>query len=214
MKQMKAFIINFNRLTYLKGMVEWCLAHGLEPVVVDNHSDYPLLLEYYDSNPCEVIRLHGNYGHKVLWTGLVPLPEGRYIITDPDLDMSGVPDDFLQVLNMGLDRYPDMPKCGLSLELNDLPDTPEGNFARQWESQFWRDPLDELFFNSPVDTTFALYREGHFGYTILGIRANRPYTARHYSWYYTDFNLIPEDEQHYYRTANDSASGRDRILTK
>jgi hypothetical protein len=211
MKTTKAFIINFNRLTYLRDMVEWCQAHGLEPIVVDNASDYPPLLEYYADHPCEIIRMPKNYGHVVMWHELFPLPKERFIITDPDLDMSGVPDDFLAMMNKGLDRHY-VPKCGLSLEIADLPDNDEGAFIRKIEGVFWDNPLDDLFFDAKVDTTFSLYREGMNYYTIEGIRTNRPYTARHYSWYYTDFNSLPEDEKNYYRTANDSASGKKRLM--
>ena len=207
----KAFIINFNRLTYLRDMVNWCHSHGLHPVVVDNASNYTPLLEYYETRPCEVIRLPINYGHRVMWYELISLPKERFIITDPDLDMSGVPGDFLEMMNRGLDRHY-VPKCGLSLEVNDLPDSDEGRFIHSVEDMFWDRPLDDLFFDAKVDTTFALYREGIRHYTIEGIRTNRPYTARHYSWYYRDFNLLPEDEQYYYRTANDSASGKKRLM--
>lgn len=211
MKITKAFIINFNRLTYLRQMVEWCHVHHLEPIVVDNASNYPPLLEYYAGHPCEIIRMKKNYGHVVMWHELFPLPQERFIITDPDLDMSGVPDDFLEVMNRGLDTHY-VAKCGLSLEINDLPDSDEGRLIRKIEGVFWERPLDDLYFDAITDTTFALYREHCRTYTLDAIRTNRPYTARHYSWYYTDFNLLPEDEQHYYRTANDSASGKNRLM--
>ena len=208
---MKTYIISFNRLTYLRDMVDWCISRKLQPIIVDNASDYPPLLDYYKTKPCEIIRMPANYGHTVMWHGLIPLPEDKFIITDPDLDMSGVPDDFLEVMNRGLDKY-NVPKCGLSLEIADLPDNEEGDFIRRIEGVFWDFPLDNLYFDAKVDTTFSMYREGTNEYTIEGIRTNRPYTARHYSWYYTDFNLIPEDEKHYYRTANDSASGKNRLM--
>lgn len=208
----KTYIINFNRLTYLRDMVSWCLKNNLETIIVDNASDYEPLLEYYESRPCEIIRLPQNYGHGVMWYQMFDIPKNeRFIVTDPDLDMSGVPADFLDVLNRGLDKY-DVPKCGLSLEIADLPDSEEGRFIRKVEGVFWTHPLDAMYFDAKCDTTFALYREGMNYYTIDGIRTNRPYTARHYSWYYTDFNLLPEDEKHYYRTANGSASGKSRLM--
>lgn len=153
-----------------------------------------------------------NYGHTVMWHGLIELPSERFIITDPDLDMSGVPSDFLQLMNEGLNRYPWAAKCGLSLEINDLPEGKEREYVHRVESVFWDKPLDDLFFDADTDTTFALYRETTREHTHRAIRTNRPYTARHYSWYYTEFNLIPEDEQHYYRTANESASGKKRLM--
>jgi hypothetical protein len=192
-------------------MVEWCKNNGLEPIIVDNASDYPPLLEYYQSDPCQVIVMPRNYGHRVMWAGLVELPKDRFIITDPDLDMSGVPYDFLSVLNDGLNICP-VAKCGLSLEINDLPDTKESRFISNIEAKYWVEKINDKYFRAEVDTTFALYREGWNQYTTEGIRTNRPYTARHYSWYYTDFDKLPEDEQNYYRTANDSASGKKRLM--
>lgn len=209
---MIAFIINFNRLTYLRDMVNWCKQHDLTPVVVDNLSTYRPLLDYYDSHPCKVIRMKKNYGHTVMWHGLIEIPSGRFIITDPDLDMSGVPDDFLRVMNDGLDLYPWAAKCGLSLEINDLPDNDEGKYIHQIEDVFWEKPLDPLYFDAITDTTFALYRETTREHTHVAIRTNRPYTARHYSWYYADFEALPKDEKNYYRTANESASGKKRLM--
>jgi len=206
-----AYIINFNRLTYTRQMIEWCHENGLRPIIIDNASDYQPLLDYYDTRPCEIIKLPGNYGHTVTWQGHIELPNERFIITDPDLDMSGVPSDFLQIMNEGLDRYY-ADKCGLSLEIEDLPDSEEGRLIRKIEAGFWRTPLDSKFYDAITDTTFALYRETVRQHSLNAVRTNRPYTARHYSWYYTDFNLLPEDEQHYYRTANDSASGKKRLM--
>lgn len=211
-REVMAFIINYNRLTYLRQMVEWCQSHGLRPVVIDNASTYPPLLAYYSTNPCEVIRLNKNYGHTVAWSKAIRLPRERYIVTDPDLDMSGVPDDFLEVMNRGLDLYPAAPKCGLSLEINDLPSNEYTDFVKNWESDFWLRPLDGMYFDADVDTTFALYRAGNHSHGYKAIRTNRPYTARHYCWYYTDMESIPEDERHYYQTANDSASYKKHLI--
>ncbi|HEX2920185.1 MAG TPA: glycosyltransferase family 2 protein [Bacteroidales bacterium] len=213
---MVVFIINYNRLTLPRNIADWCHAHGLEPVIVDNNSNYPLLLEYYEECPYQVIMLERNYGHKCIWDlGLIDELEikDRYIITDPDLDLSGVPDDFLDVMSKGLDKYPSYDKCGLSLEINDLPDSDEGRFIRSnCEAGYWTKPLDPLYFHADTDTTFALYRENSREYNYNAIRTNRPYTARHIPWYYTDFNLLPEDEQYYFNSASRSSSGKKRLF--
>lgn len=209
---MRTYIINFNRLTYLKTMIEWCQANGLDPVVVDNYSTWGPLIDYYATKPCEIIRMPKNWGHTVVWDAQLHLSDARYIVTDPDLDLSGIPSDFLDVLSEGLDRYPLIPKCGFSLEISDLPDSPEGRFIRKVEAGYWLQPFDDRYFLAPIDTTFALYQGWMRHYTLDAIRTNRPYTARHYSWYYTDFRTLPEDEQYYYRTAGKSASGKERLL--
>jgi hypothetical protein len=215
---MKALIINFNRLTLPKNMAEWLAAHGCTPVFIDNGSDYPPLLEYYALCPFEVIRLGANYGHTVLWQDSIQqtlhaiVGDDRYIVTDPDLDLTGVPADFLKVMHRGLDLYAIYDKCGLSLEINDLPATEEGNLVRtRFELKYWMKPLDEMYYHADTDTTFAMYREGVKVYSINGIRTNRPYTARHLPWYYTSRAELPVDEQYYFSTANSSSSGKDRL---
>jgi len=213
---MKCLIINFNRLLLPVRLAEWVAQRGVEPVFIDNNSTYPPLLEYYQSCPFRVLRLVSNYGHTVLWQYPVLKTldiNERFIYTDPDLDLTDVPDDFLEVMNEGLNRYPNYSKCGLSLEINDLPDTEEGNFIRNVpEAPYWNRPLDDMYFHADTDTTFALYQYpiGQYGYSA--IRTNRPYTCKHIPWYYTDFDSLTDDERYYYETANASCSHKARFM--
>jgi hypothetical protein len=216
---MKALIINYNRLTLPRLIAEWCVEHGLTPVFVDNNSDYPPLMDFYHHAPFMVMHLNKNYGHTAVWLpectvlerlGILDEP---YIVTDSDLDLSGVPADFLKVMQAGLNKYPKYDKCGLSLEVNDLPDTPEGRFIPQCEGRYWQRPLDEVYFDAPTDTTFALYKAGVREYNHNAIRVNRPYTAKHVPWYYDDLSKLPEDEQYYFKTASERFStGKKRLV--
>ncbi len=202
---MKALIITYNRLNLPVKMADFLFAHGIDPVFVDNNSDYPPLLEYYEATRYEVIRMDKNYGYQVVWSQNVLNilgVTGNYIVSDPDLDLSGIPDDFLSVLEEGLRRYPQFDKCGFSLEINDLPPTefcPVG-----YEKQFWQYPLDNRYFRAAIDTTFALYKVPFHSFNA--IRTNRPYTARHLPWYYFDFEDMPADEQYYFRTTSETHS--------
>lgn len=201
----KAFIITYNRLHLPVSMADFLFAHGIDPVFVDNNSDYPPLLEYYKTTQYEVIRMKENFGYKVVWEQNILKKlgiTGNYIVTDPDLDLTGIPNDFLGVLANGLIRYPQFDKCGFSLEINDLPPTdfcPAG-----YEKQFWQRPLDDMYFNAAIDTTFALYKVPFHSYNA--IRTNRPYVCRHMPWYYFDFEDMPDDEQYYFRTTKESHS--------
>jgi hypothetical protein len=214
---MKVLIINFNRLTLPKTMAEWVASKGCEPVFIDNNSDYQPLLKYYESCLFKVVRLKANYGHTVLWNPELTLLKDlvgsdRYIVTDPDLDLSGVPGDFPDMMHLGLDKYKNYDKCGLSLEINDLPDTREGRLVRnKFEKKYWTQPLDDNYFHADTDTTFAMYREGIRQYSHSGIRINRPYTARHIPWYYDRLRDLPEDEQYYFQNATRSSSGKKRL---
>lgn len=213
---MYVLIVNFNRITLPLQMASWLSERGCEVIFLDNNSTYQPLLEYYKTTPYRVLRLPANYGHTVLWQYPVLQTlniNERFIYTDPDLDLTGVPDDFLQVMHNGLDKYPAYSKCALSLEINDLPDTEEGNFIRYGpESPYWQKPLDDLYFHADTDTTFAMYRFpiGEYGHSA--IRINRPYTCRHIPWYYQKIENLPADEQFYYQTANNSCSHKKRFL--
>ncbi len=213
---MFVFVINRNRLTLTKNLVDWCAEHDLHPIIVDNASDYPPLLDYYDHCPHPVIKLPKNFGHTVMWDShildMYIKRNDQYIVTDPDLDLTGVCCDFLEVMQVGLRKYPNFDKCGLSLEIKDLPDTVSGKAYKEIERKYWEKPLDEVYFEAPTDTTFALYNIGVRHYSHSAIRTNRPYTARHIPWYYERLRDLPEDEQYYFRTANASSSGKKRLI--
>lgn len=200
---MKAFVISYNRLILVQNIAECLQKAGLDVHIIDNHSEYSPLLEWYNNCPYNVIRMDKNYGHTVFWSQELykMADEQRYIVTDPDLDISDVPLDFVDVLNRGLDKYPNIYKCGLSLRTNDLPNTPMGNEAKGWENQFWQHKLDDEFYLADVDTTLAMYRESVRFHTINAIRTAPPYSAKHIPWYYITFENLPEDEKFYYSSS-------------
>ena len=206
---MKALIINFNRLTLPIKTSLWCANHGLEPIFIDNNSTYLPLLEYYATRcPFKVLRMDQNYGAHVIWHQNVLNKlgiTGNYIVTDPDLDLSGIPDDFLSVLEAGLRKYPNFDKCGFSLSLDGVKN--EGTL--DWEAPFWKLPLDNLYFNAIIDTTFALYKTHTFSFS--GIRTNKPYCAIHVPWQYDRVEDLPEDEQFYYRTQDEDTANHTHV---
>jgi hypothetical protein len=204
-----AFIINYNRLILPKNMAEFLSKdQRVEVYIIDNKSTYEPLLEWYKTCPYKVIHMGDNYGHTVFWTQKLYdkyVKEGYYILSDSDLDLSNIPDNWLDVLLEGLNRYP-YAKVGFSLETNDLP---ESHFRAEivaWESQFWAPKarqLDETYIEAHIDTTLALHRTDEHG-IYSSVRVNRPYTAKHVPWYYTDFSILSEDEKYYFNTVKTS----------
>ena len=195
------YLNNRNWLTPLRRMVE--LLHQLpraEIIVVDNASTYQPLLDWYEHADVEIIKLGYNYGPRAPWK-IKNLARNNefYVVSDSDLDLYGIPTDTLDYLASGLYSFPRHIKAGLSLEINDLPNTKVGNKARAWEAQFWTKPIDNKWFEADVDTTFAIYRAGFSStrsQTKPALRAARPYIARHLPWY-----LHPEkmtNEEWYY----------------
>ncbi|MCP4316543.1 MAG: hypothetical protein GY789_11155, partial [Hyphomicrobiales bacterium] len=103
-------INNFNRLSCLKLMIAWLKANGyFNLYIIDNHSDYPPLLDYYRTAGLRVFYLDRNVGYLALWkTGLrYRFLKNYYVYTDPDiLPVAQCPQDFLDRFRQLLDRYP------------------------------------------------------------------------------------------------------------
>lgn len=170
-----------------------------EIVILDNQSTWEPLLAWYKTGPCRVVNLAQNFGHKAPWTPIANsnILTDHYVVTDPDLDLSGVPRNVLSHLAALLRDFPEQGKIGLSLEVKDLtPDLPYFPVVSRWEPSYWEAPLvDDVIRLAPVDTTFAMYSKSLMnGYRICGARTERPYTARHLPWYV----LKPDAEFRYY----------------
>jgi hypothetical protein len=197
------FIIVRDRLEPLRLLLDWLDRAGQhEVVLVDNASTYPPLVQALDASPHEVIRLERNLGPRAPWlSGLVAdrALNRPYVVTDPDV----VPDRDCPLDAIGhftelLERYPDTPKVGFGLRIDDLPD----GFAHrrdvvEWESQWWVDELEPGVYRAPLDTTFSLYRAGRAWHEFTALRTGPPYVARHLPWY-SDTER-PTAEESYYR---------------
>lgn len=202
------YINNFNRLTTTRRLCEYLDGvPNVNVIIIDNASSYGPLVEWYRSSHRNVIRLSANLGHRAPWTtGIVDQSRTPYyVVTDSDLDLEKCPTDLIERLREGLRRYPNKTKSGLSLEINDLPNSPYKKRVIEFESRYWRRRLDKEFFDAGVDTTFALYLTGRpasnprtYGNAI---RSDRPYTARHMPWYTTASNITAE-EKYYLSTAS------------
>jgi hypothetical protein len=181
------YINNRNRLATTRGLIDF-LYHvsGAHPIIVDNASTYPPLLEWYAQCAVEVVYTKQNLGPRAPWLiqhEMMPRCV-YYAVTDSDLDLTGVPLDLLQVLASGLAKFPQATKAGLSLEICDLPADYESTAVIQaWEDQYWQ-RFEDGWWLADVDTTFALYRAGeNWPGLSPAVRADRPYTARHEPWY-------------------------------
>ncbi len=220
MEKIPCFLIARDRFTCLKNMVEYLVQiPELEVIILDNASTYLPLLGWYDTNPCIVERLSGNYGNFVLWSsptaihGLEKpdfwekynLEGNQYILSDCDLDLSNVPrETLLNTLQEGLRRYPWAVKCGLGLRINDLPDTELSKEAIKWEANNWT-LMDDMYIKAAVDTTFCLCTGvGEQNDFDRCIRTGNPFVARHIGWYYGPQNPPPEDEMWYLKNISKS----------
>jgi len=213
-KNIDVFVISFNRLTYLKSIINWLEKAGFENIhIIDNNSTYPPLLEYLKFSKHDVCIMDKNYGHLVVWAcGKFNdiLNNKYYIVSDCDIlpvneCTSNVTEYFLSILN----KYRHLTKVGFALKVDDLPDQYLfKDVVVDWEKKFWTKKIDKGLFDAPIDTTFALYRPGIFPnnkYWYKSIRTDYPYVARHLPWY-SDSSKISEEDQFYLKEINESSS--------
>ena len=191
---MKCFIIMRDRLTWARNLARQCAERGLDVILVDNDSTYPPLLEWYKEQEYQIVYTQRNRDTWVEWYNILlhNVPDRYFIITDPDLDISGVPDDFLEVMQKGLAEN-DVLKCGLSLDISDLPESEYTKKVIEHEAGFWK-KKNGVYYIADVSTTFALYDRTGNPEFLSAVRCPYPYTARHLSWYLTELN---EEEEYY-----------------
>lgn len=176
--------------------------------IVDHGSTWKPMLSWLETTPYQV-HLRGDRSPRELWSwdGLVAIVgDGPYLVTDPDVIFDDAcPADWLDALSAELaEPMDDVVKVGMSLRVDDLPGTPMGDAAREWEAPFWRVRSSSGFaWRAPVDTTLALYRPLRAIYTYAIAPASRldaPYRIRHLPWYaWWSDGSGESDEDEYYR---------------
>jgi hypothetical protein len=218
-----------NRLSNPKKMAEFLSDHDINVIFIDNNSTYQPLLNWYEDCPYKVYRLKENLGHKCLYRSgiLNDYKDQHYILTDPDLDIYDVPDDFLNFLMKGFKNV-NIIKSGFSLKIDDLPKNDYTKMIYDWEIKFWQRPQDEYgFYFSELDTTFAIYDrnrewDGFMSDTpenmtsnnfFQAVRSPEPYSCRHLPWYITP-DTLSEEEVYYMKTTGTYWSSNFRNIFK
>ena len=209
-------INNRDLLAWPRAMVEKIatLDGVAEIIILDNGSTYRPLLAWYKTLPLRVAFLE-NLGHTAPWTsGVIDgLATDLYVVTDPDLDLSALPQDTLLRMAEHLARCPEAGKIGLSLATDGIPaDSPYAQHVAHHAMRSANAPArDDGLIAFPVDTTFALYdRRVLNEYRIRGLRTPAPYVARHLPWHVVQ----PEGEFLYYLDHAEGSSCSYRWFTR
>jgi hypothetical protein len=201
-RDIPVIINNRNRLTYLMQLVKWCEEAGFRRIIIlDNLSDYPPLLNYYESCPHQVIRLGANVGPRAVWQSAATKDIIRhyYIYSDADVLPDSECDlNTIAEMKWELGNNVFLEKVGLGLHIDDLPDHFRlKDEVIKWESQFWNKPVERGFYAAPVDTTFAIYAPyAQGGGECRALRTGNGRLARHLPWY--ENSADPGEESLYY----------------
>lgn len=205
-------VICWNELTYIKNMVNQ-LKHLNHPIILlDNHSTYEPLLEYYKEikkelgNKIEIRMLKKNYGCTVYIQLKHTLPK-VYILTDPDLELNKhMPKNFAEILYELSEKYK-VYKIGPYLEKIKKEDLLEcSSYDFEWDKLVKpiKNEQYELYYDwiQYGATTFCLvntkYHKTHKGHKRSAMRIAGNFTMKHLPWYKDSLNKIPKKELYMY----------------
>ena len=193
-KSIPVIINNYNRLDCLLKLLDWLERAGMKNIfIIDNASDYPPLLNFYNNTSYTIFRLDSNKGHFSLWETIIfsRFSDNYYIYTDPDIiPVEECPLDAVKYFEDILKLHKEIDKIGFGLKIDDLPDYyPLKQKVLEWEKQFWRKQVKPNLYDAMIDTTFALYRPNVAGgVTVKAFRTGGKYMARHIIGFCTRYN--------------------------
>lgn len=191
----RCFVICFNTpVSWLQDICFHLNRIGFQVEILNNASTSLSTVGWLNTCPYIVHNFDVNYGNLVLWSSGIygSICEEFFGLTDPDLDLSNLPDDTIAKFKTGMKQF-NSPKCGSALRINNLPD----NFlAKQqvlgWEGGMWNH-LANHFYAAPTDTTFSLYQTTRFPvHMVCGLRVGGPYEVEHRPWYITNETIDDE----------------------
>jgi len=200
---MKAFVIMRDRVTYAHLCVTALTDAGLDPVIIDHGSTWPLALDWLaamETAGIPVIRRGPGHHPRSVWDDSrfreLCGQADRYLVTDCDvIPADTCPLDWLARLGGVLDACPGFHKAGLGLRADNIPrHYPHRDRVIAWESTYWSRPIAPGVFAAPVDTTLALYRPlGESPrFTMDAVRTGPPYMADHLAWFENPADGDPE----------------------
>ena len=204
-KETPIYVISYNnRFRGFQRLIDWLKTAGMTCItVIDNHSNWEPLLEYYRTlTDVQMIMLPENEGHDVFWKRGYHLHQHeRFIVTDPDVvPAEGCPKDLVLKMHMVADRIPGS-KVGPGLRIDNLPDSYDlKDLMLRSECGYWaesmRTPQGDGFF-ADIDTTMALYEPGAGKWQGVHTRLDFPYVVEHIPWYIP--SAEPNKERDFYK---------------
>lgn len=204
------YAITFNRVSGLKNAFRFTERStlDLELIILDMGSTYTPFWDYVAQKKLQVHSYSLPRGPRELWTQghLEKLGSGPFFISDGDIDYDNVGSTAFEKMRELGQKYPWLPKVGLALDINHLPDDEEGRRIRSWERWNWKFEIEKDVYLGGLDTTIAFYptRTRTFFYRPA-LRIAGPYTANHYPWMEREATY-PEEVRFYHSVASSIVS--------
>jgi hypothetical protein len=210
-------ICSYNRLYYLKKLINQFNKLSIKPIILDNNSDEKNLLRFYNNSNKKkffLIKLFNNYGHNVIYEKFIynNLPQ-IFAYTDPDISLNKkLKKDFLFFLMSLTEKYK-IHKAGFAIDINSVKKIKlrigyrnknnqiNSKYVdlKKYEKNYWRILLQKNpnVYKAKIDTTFAVYNKKYKNRDRFdGVRVANQYTCKHLPW--EKKNKEPLSELNYY----------------
>lgn len=202
---MKCYLTVFEELTWMSRMAEQCTALGLEVILTINGKDWPPLDEWLKTCPYQLIFMDHNAGCYGYFNGKkYEQEEEPFILSDSDLDLTGLPLDVITRLTHALELNTDVVKAALSLRIDDVSkDYVLYDAVMMYESKMRNEERPGDCYLAPTGATFAMYDPSrNIGTEFYrAVRLKEPYTVRHEPWY-LDVDDLSDELLHYFSKCN------------
>jgi len=176
MSKIPIIILTMDRPIQFRDMMEALEARTdmdlVRVVVCDNGSTQPEMIEYLKTleSRHRIIYNGSNMIFKGLNPALETVNEDYFIITDPDIIIgTEISKDWPVKTRELLEEQKDVPKTGLSLDINFQASTPLTNKIRFCEDAFWKSVVStavvpDVCYYAMTDTTMCMYRRDTFSF--------------------------------------------------
>jgi hypothetical protein len=216
--EIPVIICSYNRLYYLKKLINQFNKLSIKPIILDNNSDEKNLLRFYNNNKNKnffLIKLFNNYGHNVIYEKFIykNLPQ-IFAYTDPDISLNKkLKKGFLFFLKSLTEKYK-IHKAGFAIDINSVKKiklrigyrnknkqiTSKYVDLKKYEKDYWQILLQKNpnVYKAKIDTTFAVYNKKYKKSDRFdGVRVANQYTCKHLPW--EKKNKEPISELNYYK---------------
>jgi hypothetical protein len=216
--EIPVIICSYNRLYYLKKLINQFNKLSIKPIILDNNSDEKNLLRFYNNSNKKkffLIKLFNNYGHNVIYEKFIynNLPQ-IFAYTDPDISLNKkLKKNFLFFLMSLTEKYK-IHKAGFAIDINSVKKIKlrigyrnknnqiNSKYVdlKKYEKNYWRILLQKNpnVYKAKIDTTFAVYNKKYKNRDRFdGVRVANQYTCKHLPW--EKKNKEPLSELNYYR---------------
>lgn len=212
MKDTPIIILNKDRLEPLKMLVEALQKRDYTNItIIDNQTTYQPTLDWYKVSGTNVFintidqTLYdtGTFYRLACELNVHPFSElikNYYVFTDSDVvPQSFAPDDFIDQM-ISVCKELNVPKVGMGLRIDDLPDNDFSKYVISLEAGMWTNKIPHESYDvykAGVDTTFAVYAPNVPPLLMQNVvRMGGDFIAKHIPWYYEVANM-PADELYY-----------------